>query len=51
MSKFFFWAMAVFDFASPPDGPQARWMFNGDFAAYLLEQYNLGADDYYQQFA
>ena len=51
MSKFFFWAMAVFDFASPPDGPQARWMCNGDFAAYLLEQYNLGADDYYQQFA
>ena len=38
VSKFFFWAMAAVDFASPPDGPQARWMFNGDFAAYLLEQ-------------
>mgnify|MGYP004356037459 CR=1 FL=1 len=48
VSKFFFWAMAAVDFASPPDGPQARWMCNGDFAAYLVEQYNLGADDYYQ---
>ena len=51
VSKFFFSAMAAVDFASLPNGPQARWMFNGDFAAYLLEQYNLGADDYYQQFA
>ena len=51
VSKFFFSAMAAVDFASPPDGPQARWLFNGNFAAYLLEQHSLGADDYYRQFA
>ena len=51
MSKFFFWPMAAVDLASPTDGPQARWLFNGDFAAHILELPSLGADDYYRQFA
>ena len=50
-SKFYFWALGAVDFSSPPDGERARWMFNGDFAAYLVEQHNLGADHYYQRFA
>ncbi|MGB0631621.1 MAG: hypothetical protein ACPGRZ_13100 [Alphaproteobacteria bacterium] len=50
-SKFYFWVVAALDFASAPDGAQTRWMVNGDFAAHLIEQHNLGADDYYRRFA
>ena len=50
-SKFYFWAVSAIDFDTTPDGRQARWMLNGDFAAHLIEQHNFGADDYYRRFA
>ena len=50
-SKFYFWVGDVIDFDRTPDGARTRWMINGDFAAHLIQQVNLGADDYYRRFA
>jgi len=55
-SKFFFWARRTLNLAAlaadaPPKHLHARLMLNGDFAAYLIDQYNRGADTYYRRFA
>lgn len=55
-SKFFFWVRRTLNLAAlaadaPPDRLQARLMLNGDFAAYLIDQYNRGADSFYRRFA
>jgi hypothetical protein len=55
-SKFFFWTRHTLNLSTlaadaPPDRLHARLMLNGDFAAYLIDQHNRGADAYYQRFA
>ena len=50
-SKFFFWARNNVDFAATEGGEQARNMSNGDFAAYLIGQFEQGSTAYFDRFA
>lgn len=50
-SKFYFWARETLDFSGSPERLQTRLMMNGDFAAYLIDQHERGADAYYRRFA
>lgn len=50
-SKFYFWARETLTLTGSPDRLNARLVMNGDFAAYLIDQYGRGAEEYYRRFA
>lgn len=50
-SKFFFWTRTTLDLDGSAERLHVRLMVNGDFAAYLIDQHNRGAEAYYRRFA